>query len=390
MTKKVSKSSIKAPEVLLASSNGLNSSRSKKIHVSKTAAVRAKETEEMLEKIRLTPIYDRYGRPHFEGTPIGSGDRSWRRQHGIGAKYSRQCSLQGIGITRDSFLPSECRINEQMAMRDTPRSTKLSNETKAWAKKHNFFKNEHFMKKLRFVQKRVKSVDTLPNLTKEQKEELFDCIYKVANYSLLDKRQKKPPIGTSTREKMAKAQNWQGDTSGSSTDVFYYPTFKLTDKQEPRTVFGPSNQEEWKRKRYEEDRLSKEKAAPRKPHWSENVEMPQTMGTPNFDARIPTAPAFTFGTSERPPISNKDKTLNPPIYNVHIENDPLFLPRYKTFGSKYRSMGYAQRDGTKTRRPKSLEWGAPMPITGETPKNPTRYGLILTPKVSYSQYKLYG
>ena len=69
MTKKVSNSSIKAPEVLLASSNGLNSSRSKKIHVSKTAAVRAKETEEMLEKIRLTPIYDRYGRPHFEGTP---------------------------------------------------------------------------------------------------------------------------------------------------------------------------------------------------------------------------------------------------------------------------------------------------------------------------------
>lgn len=113
-----------------------------------------------------------FSKLHTEPSCIGSGDRSWRRQHGIGAKYSRQCSLQGVGITRDSFLPSECRINEQMAMRDTPRSTKLSNETKAWAKKHNFFKNEHFMEKLRFVQKRVKSVDTLPNLTKEQKEEL--------------------------------------------------------------------------------------------------------------------------------------------------------------------------------------------------------------------------
>lgn len=83
---------------------------------------------------------------------------------------------------------------------------------------------------------------------------------------------------------------------------------------------GPPDQEDWKRKRYREDAISKEKAAPREAHWSENTEMPQTMGVRNFDARIPTAPAFSFGVSERPPLSTKDPKMNPPIYNVHIEN----------------------------------------------------------------------
>ena len=81
----------------------------------------------------------------------------------------------------------------------------------------------------------------------------------------------------------------------------------MTDKQEPRTVFGPRNQKEWREKRYREERMAKQRAAPRAPHWSENTEMPQTMGTPNID--VPTAPAFTFGESERPPLSSKDPTV---------------------------------------------------------------------------------
>ena len=104
---------------------------------------------------------------------------------------------------------------------------------------------------------------------------------------------------------------FKGDLSGSSTDAFYFPTYKVTDKQEPRTVFGPRNQKEWREKRYREERMAKQRAAPRAPHWSENTEMPQTMGTPNID--VPTAPAFTFGESERPPLSSKDPTVR----NIH-------------------------------------------------------------------------
>jgi len=352
------------------------------------------ETEEKLDKIRRTPVIDRYGRAHYNGTPIGSGDKAWRLQHGIGAKYSRQCSMLGIGISRDSFLPSECKVNDKSAMRDTPRSTKLSNETYKWARKYGFDKNEQFMKQLRFVQKRVVSVDNLPvELTELQKQELFQCVYKIANYSLQDKRQPAPPMGTATREQMLKAQLWLGDISASSSDVFYFPSYKATDKRLPRTVFGPPNQQDWIMKRKKEEARSKEEASARTPHWSENTEMPQTMGTPNVDARIPTAPAFTFGTSERPPINGAQALVSPPIYNVPFENDPRFLPRYKTFGANYRSMGYGEqsKNRTKSRRPKSTEWGAPMPEphVGKV-KSPTRFGLILTPKVSYAKYKLFG
>ena len=235
MPRKSSKPSIKPPPLT-------PSPAPKRPHTttptSKSSHLRMQETEQMLEKIRSTPIYDRYGRPHYEGTPIGSGDKAWRRQHGVGAKYSRQCSLQGIGITRDSFLPYECKVNDRTAMLDTPRSNKLSTEVLTWAKKYQHLDDPSFMKQLRLVQKRVVSVDTLPNVPLAQKEELFDCIYKIANYSLLDKRQIGPPIGTASREQMTKAQNWQGDTSGSSTDVFYFPSFALTDKRLPRTVFG--------------------------------------------------------------------------------------------------------------------------------------------------------
>ena len=127
---------------------------------------------------------------------------------------------------------------------------------------------------------------------------------------------------------------------------------------------------------------------------SQNLEMPQTMGTPNVEAGIPTAPAFSFGTSKRPPINGaQGKGVNPPIYNVLIHNDPQFLPRYKTFGSKYRSMGYGERERRATSRvPKSTEWGPEyQPKTGKV-KNPARFGKLLAPKNSlpYSKYKLFG
>ena len=207
MPRKLSKSSIKPAAVIAAPALAPSP-----IELSKTSSHdRMRETERKLEKIRSTPVYDRYGRAHFEGTPIGSGDKAWRLQHGSGAKYSRQCSLQGVGISRDSFLPSECKVNERTAMSTTPRSNKLSKEVKDWAKKYKYTNDAAFMKKLRLVQKRVVSCDVLPNITDEQKQELFDCIYKIANYALLDKRQAAPPMGTSTREQMAAAQNWQGE-----------------------------------------------------------------------------------------------------------------------------------------------------------------------------------
>ena len=394
MPRKLSKSSIKPPVLITSPIKTASSAAAAAAapHLSKTAEQRNQETEEMLQTIRETPIYDRYGRAHYNGTPIGSGDKQWRKQHGIGAKYSRQCSMLGIGITRDSFLPSECRINEQSALRETPRSSKITNETLNWAKKYNFHTDKKFMKQLSMVQKRVLQAEDLPiELSLQQREELFHCIYKISNYALLDKRQPCPPMGTSTREQMSKAQNWQGDTAASASDVFYFPTFKSVDKCEPRTVFGPNNQMEWIEKQRILEEKSKEQAEAREPHWSENTEMPQTMGTPNFDARIPTAPAFSFGVSERPPLSTKDPKMNPPIYNVHIQNDPQFLPRYKTFGAGYRSMGYAEKDRTKTLRPKSQVWGAPMPeINHEKIKSPVRFGLIISPKVPYGKYKLFG
>ena len=393
MTRKLSKGSIKAPVSIVATR------RPQTTPVQKTKTKEEllhEKTEAKLNQIRRTPTIDRYGRAHYSGTPIGSGDKAWRKQHGIGAKYSRQCSMLGIGIQRDSFLPSECRLNEQNAARDTPRSTKISCETYEWAKRHGFTENVEFMHHLGFVQKRVCSVESLhqyASLSAIQQEELFDCIFKEASYVLLDKREPAPPMGTSTREQMSKATNWMGDTSQSASDVFYFPSFALTDRRLPRTVFGPPDQQEWIRKRRAEEAKEKEEAAPSIPHWSENTEMPQTMGTPNVDARIPTAPAFTFGTSERPPVGIVDPIIkNLPIYNVHHHNDPRFLPRYKEFGAKFRSMGYAEENRTKSRVQKSTEWGPPMPNfeDGKKMKSPTRFGLILAPKVSYSQYKLYS
>ena len=137
--------------------------------------------------------------------------------------------------------------------------------------------------------------------------------------------------------------------------------------------------------------IEQQEAAPREPHWSEQLEMPQTMGTPNIE--VPTAPAFTFGTSERPPINGaQGKGVNPPIYNVLFHNDPRYLPRYTTFGAKYRSMGYGEKDRQKSRVPKSKEWGPIYEPKTEKVLNPARFGKLLAPKNSlpYSKYKLFG
>ena len=351
-------------------------------------------TERHTEKIRNTPTFDRYGREHREGTPIGSGDKQWRLQHGIGAKYSPKTPFLGIGISRDSFLPNECRVNDRMAMRMTPRSAKLSNEQIAFAKKYRFWTDSDWMLKFKMVCKRVAPIEIL-GLSKNLGIELRPLIYKRAGYTLQDKRAANAHFGGSTREQMLRAQLWQGDITASASDVFYFPSYKLIDKTAPSVLYGSNGPEYWKAKYDAELELDRQEAAPRVPHWSENLEMPQTMGTPNVEAQIPTAPAFSFGSSDRPPINGAQggKGVNPPIYNVKIHNDPQFLPRYKTFGAKYRSMGYGENERrAKSRVPKSTEWGAEYKQKTEKVKNPARFGKLLAPKntLPYAKYKLFG
>ena len=135
------KSVSKTPELLHASGRRLSQSELK-------ALQREKEVERRIEYIRQNPRLDRYGRPVPDGTPLGSGDASWRRQHGVGAKYSPMTPMLGIGISRDSFLPDSVRFNDKMALRVTPRSSKLTKEVKAWAVKYGVDKDPQFMKKL--------------------------------------------------------------------------------------------------------------------------------------------------------------------------------------------------------------------------------------------------
>ena len=368
--------------------NRKTSMRKKKIKTKQELFEEA--SERRIEMIRQTPMYDRFGREYKDGTPLGSGDKQWRMQYGIGAKYSPKTPLLGIGIARDSFLPSECRVNEKAAMRNTPRSTKLTKEQKEFAKENGYDSNEEFMTQFRLVCKRVAPIETL-GMTKELNLQLRPLIYKRAGYALQDKRASNAHFGYSTREQMLKSQLWQGDIQASASDVFYFPSYKLLDKRQPSFLYGTKGPDYWKAKHEAEEQKWHEDGAPREPHWSEHTEMPKTIGTVNFDARVPTAPSFSFGASKRPLIGGGG-SMNPPIYNVHIENDPNFLPRYKTFGERYRSMGYGEKERTKSRVPKSTEWGPVyVPKTGKT-LNPARFGKLLAPKNSlpYSHYKLYG
>jgi hypothetical protein len=58
-----------------------------------------------IEHIRQNPRLDRYGRPIVDGTPLGSGDKSWRLHYGFAGYESVKTPILGIGIPRDSFLP---------------------------------------------------------------------------------------------------------------------------------------------------------------------------------------------------------------------------------------------------------------------------------------------
>ena len=92
-------------------------------------AIRDKQVADRIEQIRQTPQTDRYGRPVVDGSPIGNGDSNWRLHYGVGGYSGVHTPMLGIGISRDSFLPTECRENEKNAQRvldvakHTPRSS---------------------------------------------------------------------------------------------------------------------------------------------------------------------------------------------------------------------------------------------------------------------------
>ena len=129
----------------------------------------------------------------------------------------------------------------------------------------------------------------------------------VLNYKWTDKRQSRPPMLMATREQDLKARLWGNMGTGeSATEATYNPDYS---KIEPRTC---------------------------SPH---------------------------FGTSLRPPVQNVTGAQDAPIYMVNIPGPPSQpdLPRYRTFGASYQSMGKGEKDRTKSRVPKSKEWGPPLP-----------------------------
>ena len=99
-------------------------------------------------------------------------------------------------------------------------------------------------------------------------------------------------------------------------------------------------------------------------------------------------PNVHFGTALRPSPLVKTGAHDAPIYMVQMENHPQYLPRYKTFGAKYKSFGLPPEERTKSRRPKPLEWGPPLPPKNEKKLDPMRYGM--NKNLKYSQYKFRG
>ena len=361
-------------------------STGRKLSESEIAArAREKAVEDRIEYIRQNPRLDRYGRPVPDGTPLGSGDAAWRRQHGVGAKYSPMTPMLGIGIPRDSFLPESCRTNEKMALRDTPRSSKLTKEVMNWARRHGFDQDPFFMKKLRQVRKRVKGLPVL-KLSPELEAELAPMIYKFASYVSQDARNPNAHFGYSTREGMTKAQMWASVSvaggMGASTDATYDPNYTFMDKRPPRPAPLTATREQDTRARL----------------WKGGTGESATDAfyMPDRSILYPREPAFTFGTSQRPGPALSD--TDAPIYMVTTPGPPSRpdLPRYRDFGAKYRSMGVGPRDGTKSRRPKSTAWGAPLKPRVHR-KSPTRFGMIIPPlekgqmrRPRYQDYKLFG
>ena len=370
-------------QLLHASGRRLSSSELK-------AMAREKEVESRIEYIRQNPRLDRYGRPVPDGTPLGSGDASWRRQYGVGALYSPMTPMLGIGISRDSFLPDSVRFNNKMAMRDTPRSSKLTKEVKAWAIKHAVNKDPDIMKSLRMVRKKVMPINKLISMgiSKEAVDELHPMIFKFSNYALLDKRNANAHFGYSTREQMTKSQMWSsmsGTGCGNSTEATYYPNYDFMDKRLPRPASLTATREQDTRSRL----------------WKGGTGISETDAfyMPDRSILYPREPAFSFGASDRPSVQHVTGAQDAPIYMVTTPGPPNRpdLPQYRTFGIKYKSMGLGERDRTKSRRPKPTEWGAPLQPKSFK-KNPVRFGLHIPPRQSngkllkprYQDYKLFG
>lgn len=354
------------------------------------AVRREQEVNRRIEHIRQNPRLDPYGRPVPDGTPLGSGDASWRRQHGVGAKYSPMTPMLGIGISRDSFLPDSVRFNNKMAMRVTPRSSKLTKEVKAWARKHGVHEDIEFMKNLILVRKKVMPIRKLLALgvSEEAVDELHPMIFKFANYALLDKRHANAHFGYSTREQMTRSQMWSsmsGTGCGDSTEATYNPNYAFMDKRLPRPARLTATREQDTRSRL----------------WKGGTGISETDAfyMPDRSILYPREPAFSFGASNRPPVQNVTGAQDAPIYMVTTPGPPSRpdLPQYRTFGAKYQSMGVGERDRQKSRRPRPTEWGAPLQAKTTT-KSPVRFGLHIPPrqkngkllKPRYQDYKLFG
>ena len=345
--------------------------------VERRAIALEEKAEARIEHIRQNPRLDRYGRPVVDGTPLGSGDKSWRLHYGFAGYESAKTPILGIGIPRDSFLPQECRDNEKNAFRDTPRSSKLTKEIKKWAKKYKFDKDPDFMKNLRMVRKRVQNIKTL-KLSKQLESELKPMIFKFASYKLLDKRNPNAHFGSSTRVQMTNATLWNsmGDPGGESAcNTTYRPNYTFMDEQRPRTPFGTASREQMtKAQLWAAMGLTGEAST-------------EATYDKNYSLTDERQPAFSFGVSARPSPVLKTGAHEAPIYMVPIEKTPKFC-KYFEHGPKFQSFGPKKR--TKPRIKKPTEWGPPPPKKGEVLKlNPTRYGKYLATKKQPLQYRHY-
>jgi hypothetical protein len=332
-----------------------------------------------------------YGRPVVDGSPIGNGDSNWRAIYGVGGHSGVHTPMLGIGISRDSFLPMECRENEKNAQRvlqpelHTPRTTKLSKEVKRWLKKYGLDNDALFRSKLIMVCKKVKNIESL-KLPDDIAAELKPLIFKFADYSLLDKRHANAHFGVSTREQMTNAQLWScmGDPGGNKSDASYHVKYTATDKRHPCPPMLMASREQDLKARLWGNMGTGEAAT-------------EATYNPNYAAVEGRVPSSHFGNSLRPPVQNVTGAQDAPIYMINIPGPPSQpdLPRYKTFGVKYQSMGKGERDRQKSRCPKSTEWGAPLGPKKKKERNPLRFGQNLdlgknTRAKKYSSYKLYG
>ena len=355
-----------------------------------------KKVADRIELIRQTPQTDRYGRPVVDGSPIGNGDSNWRKHYGVGGYSGVHTPMLGIGISRDSFLPIECRQNDKKAQRilqidkHTPRSTKLTKEVKQWVKKYGLENDKLFIAKLVMVTNKVKSIETL-KLPTDIMMELKPLIFKFASYKAFDKRHANAHFGYSTREQMTNAQLWScmGSSGIPEFSNSYVPNYSATDKRASRPPMLMATREQDLKARLWGNMGTGESAT-------------EATYNPDYSAIEARTCSPHFGTSLRPPVQNVTGAQDAPIYMVNIPGPPSQpdLPRYKTFGPKFRSMGYSSKGRTKSRRPKSEKWGEDMesflkrkPATNSA-RNPARFGLHLTPKgspvIPYSVSKLYG